>query len=425
MMHFKTLLLTGVLCLHTTALLPAASVVLNEYNAVSGNNRLNGGTGRDITFGSIFGNGGNWFELLVIDDHVDMRGWNLVWHEDEQVNGETATGTLTLADNSIWSDLRSGTLLTFIETINAGGEDISTATDISYDPSADDWWIHVSTQGEAGKGEAALVTTVTNDGVPGDFSTGNADWTLTIADSGNQVIFGPAGEGASWAGGGISGEEIGKLEGPTTDDGSPVTLAMWQAVTPASSFYDDAGSSSFGQINQSYDSVTQVFTPVQDVSALRSVIEPPLGDGDFDDDGALTGADIDALTAEILAAGTDLKYDVNLDGSINADDRQAWVEGLKRTYFGDSNLDLEFNSTDLVAVLAAGEYEDATAGNSGWGDGDWDGDGDFTTSDFVFALAGGGYEIGPRAAVAAVPEPTAWTMLAATLLAGRCWRRRR
>ena len=41
-----------------------------------------------------------------------------------------------------------------------------------------------------------------------------------------------------------------------------------------------------------------------------------------------------------------------------------------------------------------------------------DGNGDFTTTDFVTALAGGGYEQGPRAAVAAVPEPsTAWLLV--------------
>ncbi len=139
---------------------------------------------------------------------------------------------------------------------------------------------------------------------------------------------------------------------------------------------------------------------------------PSLGNGDFDNDGLLTAADIDALTAQILAGGNDLAFDVNLDGVVSSDDRTSWVEGLKKTYFGDANLDGEFNSADLVAVLSAGEYEDAVAGNSGWASGDWDGDGDFTTSDFVNALSGGGYEVGPRAAVAAtVPEPAGWLLL--------------
>jgi hypothetical protein len=422
-MRTKMLVWISLVLLGAAAPGPAAQVILNEYNAVSGSNRLDGGDGRDAYFGTIFGNGGNWFELLVIEDHVDMRGWNLVWHEDEQVNGETAAGTLTLSNAPLWSDLRSGTLITFIETTNAGGEDgFNTSTNTSFDPAANDWWINVATREEIGKGAAALVTTVTNDGNPGDFSVGRSDWTLTIADSLNNVIFGPAGEGASWGGGGVSGEEGGSLEGPKTDDGSPVTLDMWRAITPASGFYDDTSSTSFGMLNQDYDAMTQVFTPHQDLSALRN-LSPMLGNGDFDNDGQLTAADIDALSAHIRAMGNDLKYDVSLDGAVNDNDRQAWVEGLKKTYFGDSNLDLEFSSKDLVDVLAAGQYEDAVDGNSGWAQGDWDGNGDFTTSDFVFALAGGGYEQGPRAAVAAVPEPASIALLACGLLA--CAGRRR
>ncbi len=277
-MRVKSLIWTVFFCLYTTALVPAADVILNEYNGVSAANRLDDGAGRDAALGLIVGNGGNWFELLVVDDHVDMRGWNLVWHEDEQTaGGETAEGTLTLSQNDLWSDLRSGTLVTFIETVNAGGEGLNTGTDISYDPLNDDWWINVSTQEEAAKGAAALVTTVTNDGNPGDFSTGKNDWTLTIADPLQTIVFGPVGEGLNWAGGGINGSEGGSLEGPQTDDGTPVTLEMWNAVAPNSPFYDDTGSTSFGLPNQDYDPATQTFSPLQDLSALRALGDPVSG----------------------------------------------------------------------------------------------------------------------------------------------------
>lgn len=56
--------------------------------------------------------------------------------------------------------------------------------------------------------------------------------------------------------------------------------------------------------------------------------------------------------------------------------------------------------------FTAGEYEDAVAMNSGWAEGDWNADGDFTSADIVSAFSDGGYEIGPRVAVRAVPEPT-------------------
>jgi len=48
-------------------------------------------------------------------------------------------------------------------------------------------------------------------------------------------------------------------------------------------------------------------------------------------------------------------------------------------------------SADLVAILIAGEYEDAIDGNIGWSEGDWNFDGGFNTQDFVAALELGTY----------------------------------
>jgi hypothetical protein len=52
-------------------------VFLNEYNAVDPERYLEG-TGSDAYWGRILGNGGDWFELVVAKDHLDMRGWKLV-----------------------------------------------------------------------------------------------------------------------------------------------------------------------------------------------------------------------------------------------------------------------------------------------------------------------------------------------------------
>lgn len=127
--------------------------------------------------------------------------------------------------------------------------------------------------------------------------------------------------------------------------------------------------------------------------------------GDFDKNGVLDLADIDALSAAARGQANPAGFDLNQDQLVNAADRAVWVEQLKKTWFGDANLDGQFNSTDFVAVFQIGEYEDAANGNSGWADGDWNGDGDFNSSDFVAAFQGGGFEAGPRAATAAVPEP--------------------
>jgi len=111
--------------------------------------------------------------------------------------------------------------------------------------------------------------------------------------------------------------------------------------------------------------------------------------------------DIDAMTQQILAldyTSRDLQLLIHRD-----------IPHGFRTYFGDANLDGQFNIDDLATVLAAGEYEDDIVGNSGWATGDWNGDAEFTSDDLTVALADGGYEAGPRPA--AVPEPRGAAML--------------
>ncbi len=125
------------------------------------------------------------------------------------------------------------------------------------------------------------------------------------------------------------------------------------------------------------------------------------------------------MGAAIAAGATDAKYDVNGDGSVNLADHEFLIEAaapMFNTYYGDSNMDGEFNSTDFVFVFTAGQYEDGVAGNSSWVTGDWNSDTEFDSSDFVRAFTRGGYELGPRAAVAAVPEPSSLVLLLVGLL---------
>ena len=138
--------------------------------------------------------------------------------------------------------------------------------------------------------------------------------------------------------------------------------------------------------------------------------------GDFNANGVLDAADIDLLSAAVRANDHDVAFDLNEDGRVDDADRAVWVRDLSTTYFGDADLDGQFNSVDLVAVLSSGEYEDGIANNSGWATGDWDGDADVTSADLVLAMADGGYEQGPRAAVAAVPEPSSWVLVAMAAL---------
>ena len=128
--------------------------------------------------------------------------------------------------------------------------------------------------------------------------------------------------------------------------------------------------------------------------------------GDVDLSGKIDVEDVHQLVVAILNQNLHTRFDVNLDGSIDHDDLGFWVHEIANTYVGDSNLDGEFNSEDLVQVFQAGEYEDDLTGNSEWSTGDWDGDLEFSTGDLIMAFQEGGYEKGHRL-VKTVPEPAA------------------
>ncbi|MDG2382013.1 MAG: PEP-CTERM sorting domain-containing protein [Pirellulaceae bacterium] len=138
----------------------------------------------------------------------------------------------------------------------------------------------------------------------------------------------------------------------------------------------------------------------------------PIGvEGDFNRNGFLDVEDIDLLSVEVRAGRQTTRFDLNSDQIVDGQDRSVWVDDLKRTYFGDSDLDGQFNSRDLVQIFQAGQFEDGFQLNSNWQSGDWNGDGDFTSSDFVIAFQAGGYEKGPRPARLAVPEPNSILLL--------------
>jgi hypothetical protein len=127
--------------------------------------------------------------------------------------------------------------------------------------------------------------------------------------------------------------------------------------------------------------------------------------GDFNGNGQLDAADIDDLTGQSATATNPAGYDLNADSLVNSGDINVWIKDLFNSWVGDADLNGQFNSSDLVAVLASGTYEANV--NAVWSTGDFNGDGRTNSSDLVAALADGGYELGPRAAVAAVPEPGA------------------
>jgi len=236
----------------------AAQLILNEYNAVSNSNYLNGGDEfvdedgnspppADPYFGRVPGNGGDWFELVVIADGLDLRGWQLEISDDGVVQPR-----LIFSDSPLWANLRAGTIITIAESV---------ADDPSYDPDAGDWWINVNAADPANGGTGEYITA-------SNFPVSNDDWQLSIFTADGTPVFGPAGEGivdddGVASGIGVNSRELFALQSSPAAD-----------IDRSAAGYNDAIYSSFGTPN----SVLGV--QVQDFTALRAGLPTPDRDGD-------------------------------------------------------------------------------------------------------------------------------------------------
>lgn len=245
MRRFFFTVLQGALLLAMPSAAAAADVVLNEYNAVMGGEYL-AGDATDVFWGRRSANGGDWFELVVVSDHLDMRGWQMLVTNDTGGAGEESFA-LTLSDEGVWSDLRSGTILTFSEELR------NNVTD--YRPEFGRWWINLRVHPDS-SGTYVTVACVSPACDPNDvrWKVSNLDWQLTVTDAAGATVFGPAGEAVKPIGA-IGPNEVFKLEEAPT-----------ASTTPLSN-YNDGTSSSFGEPNlYSAGAVTQ------DMSALRAAV---------------------------------------------------------------------------------------------------------------------------------------------------------
>lgn len=123
--------------------------------------------------------------------------------------------------------------------------------------------------------------------------------------------------------------------------------------------------------------------------------------GDLNHDGNVDLDDINLLLWAINNGVADERFDLNGDGQVDNltdGDLDQLILYILSTYYGDANLDGEYNSADLAYVFGFGfgEYDDGDNDNSTWEEGDRDGDGDFDSSDFVLAQTYNSYENGPN-----------------------------
>ena len=94
--------------------------------------------------------------------------------------------------------------------------------------------------------------------------------------------------------------------------------------------------------------------------------------------------DIDQLCSAI--ASNQLEFDLDGNQQVDLDDVLFMAQQFAETEIGDVNSDGRFDSSDLVHVFQAGQYEDGELKNSNWQSGDWNCDSEFDSSDLVFAF---------------------------------------
>jgi len=261
----------------------AAELILNEYNGVAPTVYLNGGTATvdddgeaaaDATLGRVPGNGGDWIELVVVADHLDIRGWRV-----QVCDNAVCAPELVFTNAPLLADLRAGTLI----TIAADMAGVVRAEDASYNPvngPGEDWWIELRSFGPAATGTYISV---------GNFTVSHTNTQITIRDAASNLIFGPAGEGIV-PNVGVNQREVFKLET------SPSAL-----TTPDWIGYADGSSSAFGQPNLFGGGLG-----VQSLAALRQNLPVPDSDGDgIADDGDFSGIAGDARCTGGASAGCD------------------------------------------------------------------------------------------------------------------------
>ncbi|NEW60424.1 hypothetical protein GSY74_03940, partial [Sulfurovum sp. bin170] len=192
-----------------------SSLVLNEYSAVAPTQLLKDG-GYDTYFGTVEGNGGSWFEMMVTRDYLNLQNATITIKESGlEVFSANIPELLTL------SYLRKGTIITISDE----------PTDMTYAPFAPneaDWKLNIN------KNE------LTNQ--IGLFALNDNDISISILNvNGDNMLLSESGEGVKNAV--VDNQEVYKLKAEPNLD-----------VTPLSDSYGDDGDtqviSTFGSANQ-------------------------------------------------------------------------------------------------------------------------------------------------------------------------------
>lgn len=254
----------------------SSPLVLNEYNAVPDDGELNNG--------SPVGNGGDWFEFLVVEDGVDLRGWSIEFRQRDSSDDDLRLQTIaTFGQDTRLGRVPAGTLITIAE---------QQPDDFGFDANGD-WHINLAIDNS---GNGAFFETA---GADETFNSTRRDQTVLIRDADGRVVTPLAGETDAWdsANGGVSEGEVMNL---------CIAPAQGTVVDPVADYRDNGTSSTFGEPNvcvfaDPLDPQAQI-TMVQDLNPLRTSATLGAGNGDVNCD----------LVADVLDALAITLYDVTV-----------------------------------------------------------------------------------------------------------------
>jgi uncharacterized protein YjbI with pentapeptide repeats len=99
--------------------------------------------------------------------------------------------------------------------------------------------------------------------------------------------------------------------------------------------------------------------------------------GDFNGDDILDVSDLDLLSSVIHSQSHFGLFDVNDDGSVDAEDHLHWVQSIKNTFLGDVNLDGQVDISDLNIMALHWQEQQVTS----WAMGDINSDSKVNTLD--------------------------------------------
>jgi Lamin Tail Domain/Abnormal spindle-like microcephaly-assoc'd, ASPM-SPD-2-Hydin len=333
-----------------TVLNPQPSLILNEYNAVSSQNFLNGGTAltdedggpasADEYFGRVAGNGGQWVEFVVLGNGgvgtLDMRGWSVEIGSNSGF-GYFTRNTLVLSDHVDWSAVPSGTILTFIgRDTSQGGKD-SGFNLRDYRTTTGDLWTNIW------MGDSAYLTytssVINGYSVVGGIATGiainNDNAQFRVKDSAGAIIFGPVGEGIA-SRSGTNSKEVFELEAHPTASVSPAIAS----TATLFGYGDGASESTFGLPNRWLSGATLLTQRFTALTAPEISVEQPI---------ATDLADGGMTSFGRVATGTtrSLVFTIRNSGS-------AALGGLTITKDGMDAADFTLTTVPVTPVPAAG-----------------------------------------------------------------------